>query len=175
MLNFFARALSIDHRRTSSRPCVVVRRYITCRSTTWSIINKFSTIMYRIACNLVWWLHLNIRIDSKFSEANRDDADSIESSVDQAKHLGLGESSKSIKIWISRFTQDPGELDMPKFGMFESRKEIRLDSSRVKRKLLVLRPATNSARLRHVSTCLLLALKKPTHPIPNIRSVLADH
>ena len=50
---------------------------------------------------------------------------------------------------------------MSKFDMFESRKEIRLDSSRVKRKLLVIKTATNSARLRHVSTCPLLALKKP--------------
>ena len=84
---------------------------------------------------------------ANFYEANRDDADSIESSVDQAKHLGSGESNKSRKIWISRFTQDPGELDMPKFGMFESRKEIRLDSSRVKRKLLVFKTSNQQRKI----------------------------
>ena len=60
---------------------------------------------------------------------------------------GIRESSKSIKIWISRFTQDPGELDMPKFGMFESRKEIRLDSSRVKRKLLVIKTSNQQRKI----------------------------
>ena len=62
-------------------------------------------------------------------------------------YLGSGESNKSIKIWISRFTQDPGEKDMSNFDMFESRKEIRLDSSRVKRKLLVIKTSNQQRKI----------------------------
>ena len=36
---------------------------------------------------------------------------------------------------------------MPKFGMFESRKEIRLDSTRVKRKLLVIKTSSQQRKI----------------------------
>ena len=64
---------------------------------------------------------------------------------------------------------------MSKFDMFESRKEIRLDSTRVKRKLLVIKTSSQQRKIETRLDLPAVGFQKPTHPIPNIRSVLADH